>query len=175
MKRPANLFLLALLAICALSFWYTLNRGPETTGRTEAEKEGGDQSVTQPPSTSPAGVWQEGEEETIVHLAVLNGTEVASLAREVSLALAMSGCVTQHLGNAPHARFERSLLINRRLPPRRAAELASRLGGLEVIEEQDSRTTEDVLLLLGADYERIRRALGLGAGVQGANSTSAER
>jgi len=164
MKQPTNFLLLAFLIVCLFSFWYARSCMPDkvkpTTVRDEELKEVPVESSNRPGSESIT-TWHEPENESLVHLVILNGTDIPGLARDISLALAMSGCVTQRLGNAPHTHYQHSLLVNRRLSSQRVNDLADRLGGLIVTEEWDSRTTEDALLVLGADYQRIRRALGL--------------
>ena len=81
------------------------------------------------------------------------------LAREFSLLLVPAGCVTEAVANAPAGDWNCSLLVNRRLEPRRAAALAARLGGVPVVREWDSRTTEDAVLVLGQDWETMHRVL----------------
>ena len=95
----------------------------------------------------------------VVHLVVLNGTEVPDLAGDLSLLLGSAGCVADRIGNAPHARFTASLLVNRRLDDDRAAELARRLGGPVLLLERDPGATEDAVLVLGADHGKLRSAL----------------
>ena len=73
--------------------------------------------------------------------------------------LPLLGCVVERVGNAPHNDHARSLLVNRRLDSKTAAALAGRLGGLPVLREADSRTTEDAVLVLGQDHEHLLRRL----------------
>jgi hypothetical protein len=153
MKRVPNLLLLALLIICGLSLW--LGRGEKRQPAARAPTP----AVTT--DSLPPLDWGQKPEDSPVHLVVLNGTPRASLAREVSLALTRAGCIAERTDNAPHDHFAESLLINRRLPAGRARELALRLGGLPVLLEKDPRSTEDALLVLGADYARVCRALEL--------------
>jgi len=157
MKRRGNLLLLALLVVCALSFWLARSSDPDPAG---PETVPGTQSPGDAATPGGSGWVGEGVAQTI-HLAVLNGTARPGLARSVGLALATFGCVAQRVGNAPGDSFARTLLINRRLSRRAAASLANRLGGLPVLCEQDSRVTEDAVLVLGADWPEICRALGL--------------
>ncbi len=151
MKRVPNFLLLALLVVCGLSLW--LGRGRQ--GRPPAPAPAAHADSLPPPD------WGQRPEDAPVHLVVLNGTPRANLAREVSLALTRAGCIAERTDNAPHDHFAESLLVNRRLPARRARELAARLGGLPVLLEKDPRSTEDALLVLGADYARVCRALEL--------------
>jgi hypothetical protein len=97
-------------------------------------------------------------------LVILNGTAEPGLARDVSLALAAFGYVTDRIGNAPHPNYDHSLLINRRLSGPQTETLAQLLGHLDHFEENDSRTSEDAVLVLGADWWRVFRALGLPRG-----------
>jgi hypothetical protein len=94
-----------------------------------------------------------------VRLAVLNGTRVDGLANAFSLGLPLIGCVAERVGNAPHRAFARTLLVNRKLDDATAAAIAQRLGGLPVLEEADARTTEDAVLVVGADYEAVLRTI----------------
>ena len=96
---------------------------------------------------------------TIVHLLVLNGVGIDNLAGDVSLLLDKIGCVGQGIGNAPHDRYERSLLVNRRLTEDRAAELARDLGGVGIVREIDAAADEDAVLVLGADYRIVLDSL----------------
>ncbi len=137
MKGRLNTWLLVVVAVCALSLWFgkdlvrTGVGGPPATG---AEKD------------SPREI-----EETPIHLVVLNGTGASGLARDVSLLLGRTGCVTERIGNAPGSELAHSFLVNRRLTKRQASDLALRLGGIRVIREWDSREGEDAVLVLGAD------------------------
>ncbi len=153
MRSRINLWLLVLLAICAASYWWAFRRGEQRSGALP----GSHSAATATVVTDGLG----GEAEAI-HIVVLNGTGVAGLARDVSLQLAMSGCVVEAVGNAPHQRFERTLLINRRLDRRRAAALAERLGQVPVLREWDARSTEDAVIVLGADHEAVLKQLKAG-------------
>jgi len=95
----------------------------------------------------------------VVHLVVLNGTPVPNLAGDFSLLVGGAGCVADRIDNAPHDGFARSLLIDRRLGEARAAALARRLGDPVLLHEHDAGTTEDAVLVLGADHARLREAL----------------
>jgi hypothetical protein len=140
----ANLWLLLAVVLCAVSLWAGLRGGASGPAEVAARA----------PAAGPPPA---------VHLRVLNGTERAGLAREVSLLLGPTGCVVVGVGNAPANPWPHSLLVNRRLAPVRAEELARRLGGLTVIREWDSRADEDAVLVLGADWERLRRSLDAGS------------
>lgn len=159
MRRTANWLLLIFLIVCGLSLWLGRSESPET--------EAPDGDVPASSSTPVAGPKlelerdQEGTGDSPVHLVILNGTEQAGLARKVGLALGVAGCVTQQIDNAPHTHFEQSLFINRRLPPAVARDLAARLGDIPLLLERDPRTTEDAVLVLGADYSSVCRALGV--------------
>ncbi len=95
----------------------------------------------------------------VIHVAVLNGTKVKNLAGDFSLLLDRVGCVADRIDNAPHDRYARSLLINRRLDDDRAAALAARLGGPPLIREYDTDAVEDVVLVIGADHVQLREIL----------------
>jgi hypothetical protein len=159
MKRTANYLLLVFLILCGLSLW--LGRGESPDEAAPANEEPAEATI---PDAGPVLALERGEDETgdsPVHLVILNGTEQAGLARKVGLALGVAGCVTQRVDNAPHTHFEQSLLINRRLTPSAARSLAARLGGVPLLLERDPRTTEDAVLVLGADYLRVWRALDI--------------
>lgn len=162
MKRNVNILLFMIVAACGVSLWQAL------TGDPPANDGAGDMmSAPAPPPVERAEAgavspWL-GADAANIHLVILNGTEVPGLARDVSLALSLVGCVIQRVGNAPHQDFDRTLLVNRRLDAPQAERLAARLGGITVIEEKDNRTHEDALLVLGADYRTILQALDLSA------------
>jgi hypothetical protein len=160
MRRTANYLLIVLLLVGAVSLWLKWADKPrqdEVARPADVLLERDD--ITPVPFAPPDSVAADGT--APVHLVVLNGTAQPRLAQQVGLAVTLVGCVTERIGNAPHTHFEKSLLINRRLPVKAAAQLAARLGGVTVIDEKDSRTTEDALLVLGADFDRVCRSLGL--------------
>lgn len=149
--RPAHGLLLALLLVCAASLWYGLS----------ADGDRGEQSADR---TAAARNYRAGSDDPVearVLLAVLNGSGVPRLAADVAMVVGRAGCLAGRVDNAPHDRFRRSLLINRRLPDGWAAELAVALGGVPAVREADPRAGEDAVLLLGADYAVVCRALGL--------------
>ena len=141
MRGRVNLWLLLAATLCATSLWV----GWRSVRPGEPA-----------PVTTVTGGELPGE---AVHLLVLNGTNRAGLAREFSLLLVPAGCVTEAVANAPEGRWKQSMLVNRRLEPSRAAALAASLGGVPVVREWDDRTTEDAVLVLGQDWEAVRRAL----------------
>lgn len=158
MRRPANLFLLALVVLCGLSLW--LGRGALRETREKAAGPDAAAPAAGPPADRPEA-YRTAEQP--LHLVVLNGTDRPGLAREVGLALSRAGCVAERTDNAPHDSFAASLLVNRRLPVSRARALAARLGDLPVLEERDPRTTEDAVLVLGADWRRVVESLASAA------------
>lgn len=145
MRGRLNTWLLVLVAICALSWWF--GKDLVRTGR------GG--SAVGAPATGAAPTFGMSDEETPIHLVVLNGTSEFGLARGVGLLLGRVGCVAERVGNAPHRNFARTFLVNRRLSDRQAADLARRLGGIRVIREWDGRGGEDAILILGADCAHL--------------------
>ena len=149
MTGRANLWLLLLVAVCAASFWF---------GKDLIPKRDGSESGSQRPSGTPVS-YSMPEEEAPVHLAVLNGTDQAGLARKISLLLGKAGCVAESVGNAQHRRYEHSILVNRRLTDDQAARLAERLGGIRVVREWDRRSSEDAVLVLGGDYADLEAGL----------------
>jgi len=143
--RTLRLFLLLAVLLCAISIGVWMTHGPDRPeGNARAGAAAGD------PADEPGG---------IVHLVVLNGTPVANLAGDFSLLVARAGCVADRIGNASHDGYQASLLVNRRLEDDHAAALAARLGGPVLLREHDARATEDAVLVLGADHERLRDAL----------------
>ena len=149
MKGRLNTWLLVVVGVFALSLWF---------GK-DLVRTGAVSTAEGPSSSERAEDFTIPPEETTIHLAVLNGTSEAGLAREVSLLLGRAGCVAERVGNAPHRDFSRSLLVNRRLTGRQVNELARRLGGIRVIREWDGRAGEDAVLVLGADSEHLRSSL----------------
>lgn len=151
--------LLLVVLICAGScVWWRLGSGDGTsTGHV--------MPAAAPPTTNAAAAAPSRQVVPIIHLAVLNGTDVPELAGRVGLLVNRAGCVAERIGNAPHERYEDSLLVNRRLDDREVARLAARLGGPRVLREWDPRALEDAVLVLGADHARIEAALqGTGVG-----------
>ena len=154
MRRPLNLWLLGLVLVCAVSIW--------TGRRVELPflRNGAPAQESVQPTADPEGFAASPDPQAEpVHLAVLNGTPQGGLAREIGLLVVRAGCVAEQVGNAPGTEHPESLLINRRLPRPRAEALARRLGGVRLLTEWDARCTEDAVLLLGADSERVRAAL----------------
>ncbi|MBU8871905.1 MAG: LytR C-terminal domain-containing protein [Gemmatimonadales bacterium] len=148
MGRRLNLWLLLVVILCAVSLWVGL--GDPGSFRQES-------SISKP----AAGLDKlAGSDNPAVHLLILNGTDRSGLAREVGLLVSRAGCVAQDIGNAPAGDHPVSFLINRRLEPGRAAELAVRLGGIPVLLEWDGRGTEDAVLLLGEDHQEVLSSLG---------------
>ncbi len=164
MKSRVNILLLVVVCVCAASLWHASARDRRGTGGLGGEPADEKLAKVVPPAEGLPAPWL-GEGGDYIHLVILNGTETPGLAQDISLALNLFGCVTQRLGNAPHTAFERTLLVNRRLTDAQAAELAGRLGGVAWVTEKDSRTHEDALLVLGADYRRIQEALGIRRGM----------
>lgn len=155
MRRPLNLWLLLLLAVCAVSVWAGSRGGlPFLAGGPGT----GEQKAA-PAGATGTGFTENRTDSDPIHLAVLNGTGQSGLARRVGLLVPRTGCVAEQIGNAPEGQHPRSLLINRRLPRARAELLARRLGGLRLLTEWDGRRTEDAVLLLGDDHERVLAAL----------------
>jgi hypothetical protein len=156
MKRPTNVLLLVLVVVCLLSWWWQRSsRSPD--------EQGVDQASSSPVSTTLGQDedpdWSLPAAANAVQLVVLNGTSRSGLARDVSLSLTADGCVVQRVGNASRDDFERTILVNRRLPKDEAAELARRLGEVMLTEERDERAPEDALLVLGEDWSRVVSAL----------------
>ncbi len=144
MSRVRNLVLLLLVIVCGLSFWMARRPGADQARPTVVER---------PAVAPPAPV-------ATVHLAVLNGTSESGLARRVSRLLPPLGCVVVTVADAPHDTFARSLLVNRRLDPDQARQLARRLADPTLVTEWDARCDEDAVLVLGRDHARILAQLG---------------
>ena len=146
MLRSLNFWLFLVALICGVSFWVA--SGSPLPGGLELE-----------PSTAKTnGNWVESQRQQVVHLRILNGTQASGLARQFSLLVAGRGCVVEGVGNAPGS-WPQSLLVNRRLAPEDALNLARKFGSVEVIHQWDERLTEDAVLILGEDYEKLRSAL----------------
>lgn len=158
MKGTLNLWLLVIAVACGLSLWFGRGLVDGAASETAASPSAGNGSTPVRPRLELAPA------EEPVHLEVLNGTPEAGLAREFGLLLGRAGCVAEQLGNAPHADYSRSFLVNRRLPDDRAAILADRLGDLPVLREFDGRSTADAVLVLGRDADRVRAKLLAGGG-----------
>lgn len=146
MARPRNLLLGLVVLACAASLWYA--RG--TPGLAWLT---GDRDVPSAAEAEPAAVTRP------VHLRVFNATDVSGLAADVAVQLPRLGCVVEGVGNAPGWPGSPTLLVNRRLKPAEARRLAGLLGEIPVIKEWDGRTSEDAVLVLGEDHDRVRRAL----------------
>ncbi len=96
-----------------------------------------------------------------IRMDILNGTNVDGLAGKIATAVGRVGAIAGELGNAERDDRPQSLLINRRLSPEVADELARSLGNVPVIFEFDARSVADAVLILGADHQRIQGVLGL--------------
>jgi hypothetical protein len=147
MKRPVNLWLMAIVACCALSFWFGQGGDDDSPRRQQL------------PAESTAGSFRGDPNQESIHLRILNGTEKSGLAGEFGLLVGRLGCVVEGVGNAPLPDLPRTLLVNRRLPWQRAEKMARRLGDLPLVQEWDPRCTEDLVLVLGADHDALRQAL----------------
>ncbi len=113
------------------------------------------------PDPAPGTVTGSMAGDRLVHLSVLNGTDIPGLAADVSLALGRVDAAADRFGNAPHDTFTRSLLVNRTLSDDEARALAARLGGIPVILEYAAEATVEAVLVLGADHRNVTDALEL--------------
>lgn len=147
MKGSLNLWLLVVAIVCALSFWF----GRDLIAPTDVAEPTVPAAWTEAPQEIPSVATDEA-----VHLAVLNGTPEAGLARSFGLLLGRAGCVVERVGNAPHDHFEQTQLVNRSLTVERARALADQLGGLPVLQEFDERSAVDAVLVLGRDADQLR-------------------
>ncbi len=144
--RSLNFWLLLIALVCAVSFWGA--KGWDLPKSFQAR---------QTKVVSKAG-WKADPGELQVHLRILNGTTTSGLAREFSLLVSGRGCVVEGVGNA-EGMWPRTLLVNRRLVPERAQELAVQLGVSEVIRQWDERFSEDAVLILGDDFDQLKKSL----------------
>lgn len=149
MSGRLNVWLLVLVAICGVSYWFgkDLVFPSGTPDRQESRP------------VQVADQYELPDEETAIHLVVLNGTDRAGLARDISLLLGRAGCVAENVGNAPHRGYKKSFLVNRGLSDDRAEDLASLLGGVRILRERDGRGTEDAVLVVGEDWGKMTSAL----------------
>jgi len=165
MKRPRNIFLMIAVVFCGVSLFVGTGGLSNFAGINIAGllpwNSNSNVSATATGRTSINQSSNSLNLDTLapIHLVVLNGTGRTGLAREISLGVALHGCVVERVGNAPHDRYKQCFLVNRRLKNIVAADLAVRLGGLPVISEADGRTTEDAVLVLGANYEQLLQHL----------------
>lgn len=146
MRRVLNILLVVAVAVAGVSLW--LGRGHSLPGL-------GDRPVAPRSKALPGGGIAAGS----IQLVVLNGTRVTGLARDFGLFLGRAHLAPVGYGNAEPQDYRHSFLVNRRLDPARAEAVAELLGGIPVLREFDSRGTEDVALVLGADHERLRSLL----------------
>lgn len=140
MSRVRNLLLFLMVVVSGVSFWAARRNADRVDAR-----------------TIPVGLDLEAPPPVAaesIHVAVLNGTGEAGLARRVSRQLPALGCVVVEVGDAPADTFARTMLVNRRLDADRLGWLAQRLAGPVVITEWDQRRDEDVVLVLGRDHAR---------------------
>ena len=128
-----NLWLLLAVGLCGVSLWAGVRGG------------GARPDQGKPPAA--------------LHLRVLNGTTEPGVARDVGRRLGAAGYVIEGVGNAPRPLAGGSLLVNRRLDDATARALAAGLGGIGVVREWDGRSSEDAVLVLGADWARVAAAL----------------
>ena len=142
MRRAASGLLVLAVIAAAVSIWVGRGRPlPAWTGRVVRSAPAAD-ATPLPSLDRPA------------RLAILNGTGVTGLANTFALAVPQVGCVAERVGNAPHRHFERTLLVNRRLAGETVAAIGARLG-VTVLQERDDATTEDAVLVVGADYRDV--------------------
>lgn len=146
MLRSLNFWLFLVVIICGVSLLLASDISLPTTKKPE---EG---------SLPVVSNWQNDSDSQPVHLRILNGTETGGLAREFRLLVSGKNCVVEAIGNAPGV-WQNSLLVNRRLDEAQSKDLARLLGGIDVIRQWDERLTEDVVLILGEDYEKVKAAL----------------
>jgi len=145
-RRGLNILLLVAVAVAGISLW--LGRGHSLPGF-------GDRPVAPSGKVVPGGGIAAGS----IQLVVLNGTRVTGLARDFGLLLGRAHLAPVGYGNAEPQEFRHCFLVNRRLEPARAEAVAELLGGIPVLREFDSRGTEDMALVLGADHDRLRSLL----------------
>jgi hypothetical protein len=148
--------LFVIVLICSVSIWYGIS------GECDIELPDWKFASQEKPVTDESEIMNKQ-----IHIAILNGTSVSALASDVSLAIEYIGCVVDAIENAPHSNYKESILINRRLDSDLASELASMLGGIPVICEYDGRTVEDVVLVLGADYQKVTDSIDIISGKTG--------
>ncbi len=146
MLRSLNFWLFLVMMICGVSFWVASGTPLPAGMKFEDSTAGSNDN------------WTEETRQQSVHLRILNGTQTSGLARDFSLLVASRGCVVEGVGNAAGS-WPKSLLINRRLAPEDAQVLARKFGMVEVIRQWDGRLTEDAVLILGEDFEKLRSAL----------------
>lgn len=146
MRRPLNLWLLVVVAVCGISLLF--GRGMLTVKGPAAGPAG--QAETAP--------WPEAGERGL-RVQVLNGTQVPGLARDFGLLLGRAGLAPVGFGNAPPQQYASTFVVNRRLDDGVARRLAEMLGGVPVIREFDGRALEDALIVLGADHAEVKLAL----------------
>ncbi len=146
MRRSLNFWLLGVLVVCGVSFW--IGRGTPLPGR---QRKG--------PAAGRVGGQEAAELPAGLQLVVLNGTDVGGLARNFGLLLGRGGLAPVRYGNAAPQDYQSSFLVNRRLSAAQVSSLRDFLGGIQVLQEYDGRSTEDAVLVLGADHDRLRSAL----------------
>ena len=147
MTRLGNLILILLVMVCGVSLWMAQGRPvPSFLKSSDVEM------------ATPVFLTTDALDEPI-HLRILNGTDQSGLAGQFALLLPRLGCVVQGVGNAKPWVGSPTMLINRRLSPGHARELALELGGIPVMREWDGRTAEDAVLVLGEDFEILRNRL----------------
>lgn len=149
MSRLGNVILILLVIVCGVSLW--MAQGRPLPGFLASS----DVALPQPESLL------EDPLDEPVHLRILNGTDQPGLAGQMALLVPRLGCVVQGVGNARPWPHSPTLLINRRLSPGRARELALKLGDIPVMREWDERTAEDAVLVLGDDFQVVKNQLEL--------------
>lgn len=146
MLKTLNFWLLLIVLICGASLLVASDFSlPTRTDQTEK-------------TTVVEQDWKTDPDEQPVHLRILNGTGHSGLARDFSLLVSGKGCVVEAIGNAPGS-WSESLLVNRRLDLLSADKLSLQLGSVGVIRQWDERLTEDAVLILGDDFEKVKAAL----------------
>ena len=146
MFRSLNFWLFLVVLVCGFSFW--ISSGTPLPSILSTER-----------TVLPAENSTERELfEQPVHLRILNGTEIAGLARQFRLLATGRGFVVEGVGNAPGS-WPETLLVCRRLGHEQSRLLAGQFDSPPVIFQWDERMTEDALLIIGEDHARVRKVL----------------
>ncbi|MFH0974838.1 MAG: LytR C-terminal domain-containing protein [Spirochaetota bacterium] len=96
------------------------------------------------------------ESEQQVKVKILNGTDVAGLARKIRYKFVTQGFNVLEFGTAPYPAFEKTVIINRRGEIGPVKKVADLLGVTNIYHIVDSSQLTNVLIIIGSDLAKYK-------------------